>query len=136
MLDPQKLKLDGGELTIRYSYSVLFVENNTHTWSTRWDYILDSMPHTSIQWFRWVVWCDLSDCLSVCLFVCLFVCLSVCLSVCLFVCLYVCMYVCLSVCVCVCLFVCLSLSICLSVCLFVCLYSHLYACLSHIFLIN
>ena len=26
-------------------------ENNEIKWSSRWDYILDSMPHTNIQWF-------------------------------------------------------------------------------------
>jgi transmembrane 9 superfamily protein 2/4 len=52
-LPPQELKLrsDGKPLKIRYSYSVVYQKNNTHKWSTRWDYILDSMPHTSIQWF-------------------------------------------------------------------------------------
>ncbi|XP_065840471.1 transmembrane 9 superfamily member 2-like [Oscarella lobularis] len=50
---PQPLKLDekSKELTIKFTYSVFFVENNKHSWASRWDYILDSMPHTSIQWF-------------------------------------------------------------------------------------
>ena len=26
-------------------------ENNTVKWSSRWDYILETMPHTNIQWF-------------------------------------------------------------------------------------
>jgi len=26
--------------------------NNNIKWSSRWDYILESMPHTNIQWFR------------------------------------------------------------------------------------
>jgi len=30
---------------------VLFQLNNTIKWSSRWDYILESMPHTNIQWF-------------------------------------------------------------------------------------
>ena len=30
---------------------VLFQVNNTIKWSSRWDYILESMPHTNIQWF-------------------------------------------------------------------------------------
>lgn len=34
-----------------YTYSVQFVKDNTIKWSSRWDYILESMPHTSIQWF-------------------------------------------------------------------------------------
>ncbi|KAF5273626.1 hypothetical protein FQR65_LT04625 [Abscondita terminalis] len=36
---------------IEYTYSVTFVPNNTIKWSSRWDYILESMPHTNIQWF-------------------------------------------------------------------------------------
>ncbi|XP_011065430.1 PREDICTED: transmembrane 9 superfamily member 2 isoform X3 [Acromyrmex echinatior] len=34
-----------------YTYSVKFVKNNTIKWSSRWDYILESMPHSNIQWF-------------------------------------------------------------------------------------
>ncbi|XP_033227639.1 transmembrane 9 superfamily member 2 isoform X2 [Belonocnema kinseyi] len=39
------------KLDVKYSYSVHFIENNTIKWSSRWDYILESMPHTNIQWF-------------------------------------------------------------------------------------
>ncbi|KAF7997992.1 hypothetical protein HCN44_009390 [Aphidius gifuensis] len=39
------------KLDITYTYSIHFKMNNTIKWSSRWDYILDSMPHTSIQWF-------------------------------------------------------------------------------------
>lgn len=39
------------ETTIRYTYSVKWVEDRNHRWSSRWDYILESMPHTNIQWF-------------------------------------------------------------------------------------
>lgn len=41
------------ELSITYSYSVSFMkeEDPNHKWASRWDYILDSMPHTKIQWF-------------------------------------------------------------------------------------
>jgi len=39
------------KLAITYTYSVNWVENNAIRWSSRWDYILDSMPHTNIQWF-------------------------------------------------------------------------------------
>jgi len=39
------------DLTIRYTYSVSFKENDGIKWSSRWDYILESMPHTQIQWF-------------------------------------------------------------------------------------
>lgn len=28
-----------------------FIENNSVKWSSRWDYILESMPYTNIQWF-------------------------------------------------------------------------------------
>lgn len=36
---------------ITYTYSVTFKKNNTIKWSSRWDYILESMPQTNIQWF-------------------------------------------------------------------------------------
>lgn len=36
---------------IRYTYSVEFEENKDVRWSSRWDYILESMPNPSIQWF-------------------------------------------------------------------------------------
>jgi transmembrane 9 superfamily protein 2/4 len=39
------------KLNVLYTYSVKFVQNNTIKWSSRWDYILESMPHTNIQWF-------------------------------------------------------------------------------------
>lgn len=42
---------DLNDLDIVYSYSVYFMEDNTIKWSSRWDYILESMPHTNIQWF-------------------------------------------------------------------------------------
>ncbi|XP_014233286.1 transmembrane 9 superfamily member 2 isoform X1 [Trichogramma pretiosum] len=47
-LDPLKV---GQELDIVYTYSVTFQLNNTIKWSSRWDYILESTPHTNIQWF-------------------------------------------------------------------------------------
>ena len=40
-----------GSITVYYSYSVKFVKDNSVKWSSRWDYILESMPHTNIQWF-------------------------------------------------------------------------------------
>lgn len=46
---PQTLVDDKFE--VMYTYSVNFVQNNTIKWSSRWDYILESMPHTNIQWF-------------------------------------------------------------------------------------
>ncbi|ESN98841.1 hypothetical protein HELRODRAFT_186484 [Helobdella robusta] len=36
---------------IRYSYGVKFVENRQVKWSSRWDYILDSLSDPKIQWF-------------------------------------------------------------------------------------
>lgn len=44
-------KLDKDHFEIAYTYSVNFVQNNTIKWSSRWDYILESMPQTNIQWF-------------------------------------------------------------------------------------
>lgn len=53
--DPLELRtkgLDSKEtLQITYTYSVKFVMDNLVKWSSRWDYILESMPHTNIQWF-------------------------------------------------------------------------------------
>lgn len=48
---PSKPLANGEKLNITYSYSVKFVQNNEIKWSSRWDYILESMPHTNIQWF-------------------------------------------------------------------------------------
>jgi len=49
------MEIPNGELKdnleFAYTYSVKFVLNNTIKWSSRWDYILESMPHTNIQWF-------------------------------------------------------------------------------------
>ncbi|XP_030838017.1 transmembrane 9 superfamily member 2 isoform X3 [Strongylocentrotus purpuratus] len=39
------------DLDITYSYSVHFIPSPNVYWASRWDYILDSMPHTNIQWF-------------------------------------------------------------------------------------
>ncbi|XP_035867302.1 transmembrane 9 superfamily member 2 isoform X2 [Phyllostomus discolor] len=40
-----------GEIKIAYTYSVSFEEDKKIRWASRWDYILESMPHTHIQWF-------------------------------------------------------------------------------------
>ena len=40
-----------GKQSITYSYSVNFQADKNTKWSSRWDYILESMPHTNIQWF-------------------------------------------------------------------------------------
>ncbi|GFO46067.1 transmembrane 9 superfamily member, partial [Plakobranchus ocellatus] len=39
------------ELKIKYTFSVTWKENPKVKWTSRWDYILESMPHTNIQWF-------------------------------------------------------------------------------------
>lgn len=48
---PSRALNNGEKINITYSYSVKFVESNDIKWSSRWDYILESMPHTNIQWF-------------------------------------------------------------------------------------
>jgi len=40
-----------GDLKLKYSFRVFFIPNPNIKWSSRWDYILDSMPNTNIQWF-------------------------------------------------------------------------------------
>jgi len=49
--NPMKIPVNSEEAKIRYSYGVKFVMDNNIKWSSRWDYILESMPHTNIQWF-------------------------------------------------------------------------------------
>lgn len=44
-------KWTGDTQSITYTYSITYDLNNEIRWSSRWDYILDSMPHTNIQWF-------------------------------------------------------------------------------------
>ncbi|XP_076066773.1 transmembrane 9 superfamily protein member 2 [Oratosquilla oratoria] len=48
MAIPSQIK---SKISINYTYSVVFTERNDIKWSSRWDYILDSMAHTNIQWF-------------------------------------------------------------------------------------
>lgn len=49
---PLAIKGDGNvDATITFSYTVVFNTKNDVKWSSRWDYILESMPHTNIQWF-------------------------------------------------------------------------------------
>ncbi|XP_066024730.1 transmembrane 9 superfamily member 2 [Pocillopora verrucosa] len=47
---PAEIKSD---VYIAYTYSVRFLPETdpNQKWASRWDYILDSMPHTKIQWF-------------------------------------------------------------------------------------
>ena len=39
------------DFKVKYTYSVKYTENHEIKWASRWDYILDSMPHAKIQWF-------------------------------------------------------------------------------------
>ncbi|XP_058392829.1 transmembrane 9 superfamily member 2-like isoform X1 [Diceros bicornis minor] len=39
------------KLNVTYTYSVKFEENKNVKWASRWDYILESMSQTNIQWF-------------------------------------------------------------------------------------
>lgn len=45
--------IDGttGKFDVTYSYSIKFEKDNSIKWVSRWDYILESMPQTNIQWF-------------------------------------------------------------------------------------
>ncbi|XP_065644193.1 transmembrane 9 superfamily member 2 isoform X2 [Hydra vulgaris] len=38
-------------IKISYTYDIKFEPNNNLKWASRWDYILESMPHTKIHWF-------------------------------------------------------------------------------------
>lgn len=54
--NPQPMEIPGklsknDKIDIYYSYSIYFNKDNGIKWSSRWDYILESMPHTNIQWF-------------------------------------------------------------------------------------
>ncbi|CAG9835201.1 unnamed protein product [Diabrotica balteata] len=51
LMIPMKNLKSGETFEIIYTYSIYFVEDNDVKWSSRWDYILESMPHTNIQWF-------------------------------------------------------------------------------------
>ncbi|XP_038673822.1 transmembrane 9 superfamily member 2 [Scyliorhinus canicula] len=43
-------KTFGAKFSIAYTYSVKYATSNIK-WASRWDYILESMHHTNIQWF-------------------------------------------------------------------------------------
>lgn len=60
--DEKSVSCDGGspmeipgefdsDVSVVYTYSITFEEDNSIKWASRWDYILVSMPHTNIQWF-------------------------------------------------------------------------------------
>lgn len=51
LLEIPNTLLKDDKLSVTYTYSVKFIKNNTIKWSSRWDYILESMPQTNIQWF-------------------------------------------------------------------------------------
>ncbi|XP_037075308.1 transmembrane 9 superfamily member 2-like [Pollicipes pollicipes] len=44
-------QLAGGAVRVQYTYSVTFHETHDLKWSSRWDYLLDSLPNANIQWF-------------------------------------------------------------------------------------
>jgi transmembrane 9 superfamily member 2/4 len=48
---PNELPANSASLKIKYTYSVHYTESHEIKWASRWDYILDSMPHAKIQWF-------------------------------------------------------------------------------------
>uniref|UniRef100_A0A915M4Z3 Transmembrane 9 superfamily member n=1 Tax=Meloidogyne javanica TaxID=6303 RepID=A0A915M4Z3_MELJA len=47
---PQPISSGDKQFNVIYSYSVAWDPTEVK-WSSRWDYILESMPHTNIQWF-------------------------------------------------------------------------------------
>jgi transmembrane 9 superfamily protein 2/4 len=47
---PQPIGVNDENMKILYTYSVYW-KNTSVKWSSRWDYLLDSIPHTNIQWF-------------------------------------------------------------------------------------
>ena len=49
--EPVTFQSATNDVEIPFTYSVSFVENNDIRWASRWDYILQSLPETRIQWF-------------------------------------------------------------------------------------
>lgn len=47
---PQAISSKDKDVNVIFSYSITW-DTTDVKWSSRWDYILDSMPHTNIQWF-------------------------------------------------------------------------------------
>jgi len=47
---PQPISSGDKQFNVILSYSVPWDPTEVK-WSSRWDYILESMPHTNIQWF-------------------------------------------------------------------------------------
>jgi transmembrane 9 superfamily member 2/4 len=48
---PLSLPTQSSDFKVTYSYSVNFLKNNNIKWTSRWDYILYSLPSSNIQWF-------------------------------------------------------------------------------------
>jgi len=44
-------KMPSSEFEIQYTYSVKFIDDPENKWSSRWDYLLNSIPSANIQWF-------------------------------------------------------------------------------------
>lgn len=49
--EPVTFQSATNDVEIPFTYSVAFTENNDIRWASRWDYILQSLPETRIQWF-------------------------------------------------------------------------------------
>jgi len=48
---PMRIGAEDKTADITYTYSVTYEQNNDIMWASRWDYILDSVAQTNIQWF-------------------------------------------------------------------------------------
>lgn len=46
---PNMMEGKDAKIDVTYTYTIKFQKNNAVKWASRWDYILDSMPHTNIQ---------------------------------------------------------------------------------------
>lgn len=49
-VSPQSIKSNDRDVNVIFTYSIEWKTTDIK-WSSRWDYILESMPHTNIQWF-------------------------------------------------------------------------------------
>lgn len=49
--DPMGISSTDKTVDIAYTYSITWEADPLHRWSSRWDYLLESLPHTNIQWF-------------------------------------------------------------------------------------
>ncbi|KAF0306198.1 Transmembrane 9 superfamily member 2 [Amphibalanus amphitrite] len=48
---PMEISSDAAQINVIYTYSLTFHETHDVKWSSRWDYLLDSLPNANIQWF-------------------------------------------------------------------------------------